>query len=335
MTTRRILAVCAAGLLQTGIARGQSITAEAVTTAGYSSDEVAAGAAQVRMFGDLRGDVRYFVESAWAKRTEGESASDSFSAAYPYTNRVQIIEAYAEWMFRPHGLLVGIRGGRFRTPFGIYGGSDHGYSGFLRAPLVRYDEYFALSNNSLEHGANLLVGAPRLTVETSLGAPADVGETERRSALDAIVHAQGYYRAFIVGASYISTSPSRPARLAPGRSAFTGVDMRWMDRGVQLRGEWITGRPFDQATTTGWYVDTLVHRSGMGPVTAVARIERIAHEATDAALDEHARRETIGARIRLMNALSLTVNLVHRSPSDAEYRPRTVDVGVTWSVRSK
>jgi acetyl-CoA acyltransferase len=40
-----------------------------------------------------------------------------------------------------------------------------------------------------------------------------------------------------------------PATFAFGKNVFTGVDVRWMHKGVQLRGEWITGRPFDGTTT--------------------------------------------------------------------------------------
>ena len=81
-----------------------------------------------------------------------------------------MIEAYGERTFQPGRFLVGIRGGRYRTPFGISSGSDHAYNGFLRAPLIRYDDYYALSNNFLEHGADVIVGVPRLTLEVSAGA---------------------------------------------------------------------------------------------------------------------------------------------------------------------
>ena len=59
----------------------------------------------------------------------------------------------------------GVRGGQYRTPFGIYSRSDYAYQGFLRAPLIRYDDYWSISNNFLERGVNVVAGGPRLQVE--------------------------------------------------------------------------------------------------------------------------------------------------------------------------
>jgi hypothetical protein len=106
-----------------------------------------------------------------------------------------------------------------------------------------------------------------------------------------------------------------------------------MSGGVQLRGEWIAGRPFTGTTSSGWYADALVHRVGMGPVTAVLRIEQFEYEETGSTEDEFQRRETIGARIRLLYGLSLNLNLLHRSGDLQGYRPTTLDVGITWSIR--
>ena len=102
-----------------------------------------------------------------------------------------MIEAYGERTFQPGSFLVGVRGGRYRTPFGISSGSDHAYNGFLRAPLIRYDNYYALSNNYLEHGADVIVGVPQFTLEVSAGAPSDVGSARRRSGLDTVVRGKG------------------------------------------------------------------------------------------------------------------------------------------------
>jgi hypothetical protein len=328
-----VLAACVACLVPARTARGQSITTEAAATAGYSTDDVSAAAAQFRAFGDLKGGLRFFGEIAWARSSDADS--DSFGAAYPYTNRLQIIEAYAERLFRPRGALLGIRAGRFRTPFGISSGSDHAYSGFLRAPLVRYEEYSPLSNYFLEHGADLVVGVPRLTVEAAVGAPADVGAAVRRPGLDTVVRVQGYHGALIVGASHIRTSPARSALVAPGRTDLTGIDVRWMHGGVQLRGEWMTGRPFDGTTSAGWYADVLVHRAFMGPVTAVARVEKLDDEGVREELDAYLRRQTFGARVRLPRYFSVNINVVHQTGGDEEYRPTALDVGLTWSIRSK
>jgi len=330
-----VLMAYAACFIEPRLAHGQSVTAEAAVTGGYSTDDVTAAAAQVRLFGDVTGGIRFFGEAAWAGRSlsDPHHESDSFNAAYPYTNRVQIIEAYGERMFRPHEGLVGIRAGRFRTPFGIYNASDHAYTGFLRAPLVRYEEYSPLSNNLLEHGVDLVVGVPRLMVEAALGAPGDVGEVMRHSGLDAIVRVQGYYGSFIAGASHMQTPPSKTAFVTGGRSHVTGVDLRWTHAGVQLRGEWITGEPFGRSTTTGWYADALIHRTAMGPVTAVVRVERLEFGDLRQPQPDHLSRQTVGARVRVGGGVALQVNALHQS-GHAEYVPRALDVAVTWSVRT-
>ena len=46
------------------------------------------------MFGDIAGGVRYFGELAWAR--SANDADDAFATAFPYGNRVDIVEAYAE-----------------------------------------------------------------------------------------------------------------------------------------------------------------------------------------------------------------------------------------------
>jgi hypothetical protein len=330
-----VLLMCAIGLVQPRIARAQSVAAEAALTGGLSTDEVSAAAAQVRVFGDVENGIRFFGEAAWAGRSLSESdhETDSFNAAYPYTNRVQIIEAYGERIFRPQNRLVGIRAGRFRTPFGIYNASDHAYLGFLRAPLVRYEEYSPLSNNFLEHGADLVAGVPQLTVEAALGAPADVGETRRQSGLDAVFRVQGYYGALIAGVSHMQRPNSQLALDASGRTSVTGIDLRWMHAGVQLRGEWMTGRPAGEPSAAGWYADALIHRARMGPVTAVVRIERLDWTDVHSGEEQYLSRQTVGARIRLTNALALHVNALHETGDD-EYLPRALDVALTWSVRT-
>jgi hypothetical protein len=105
-----------------------------------------------------------------------------------------------------------------------------------------------------------------------------------------------------------------------------------MHEGVQLRGEWITGQPFDRTTTTGWYADAIVHRVAMGPVTAVARIERLDYD-TSPPFDLHKRRQTLGARIRIRAGLSAQVNFLHQTGQSDVYGPVALDIGVTYSVR--
>jgi hypothetical protein len=331
MTLRRLM-VCAAFLAQAQRAQAQSIVVEGSQTAGYSSDNVVAAATQVRAVGEVTHGVRFMLEGAWGARSS--TTSDVFGVAYPYANRVQVIEAYGERTFRPGGALIGIRAGRYRTPFGISGASDHAYMGFLRAPLIRYDDYYALSNNFLEHGVDILIGVPRLSVETSIGAPADVGEARRRSGVDAVVRAQGTIGSAIVGVSYSRTKPYQDPYFALGHAVFSGIDVRWMRDGVQARGEWLGGHPFLGTKTTGGYADLLIHRPRMGPVTAVMRAERIAYEAPEP-FELYAHRYSAGARIRIVNGLALQVCLLHQTYALPQKRPTAVDVALTYSMHSK
>jgi hypothetical protein len=315
--------------LAAGQAAGQSITTEAAMTAGASSEGALAAATQLRAFGDAPLRIRYYVETAWA-RTGSES--DAFGAAYPYEGPLKPIETYGEWYAGTPRAVAVVRAGRYRTPFGISSASDHAYNGFLRAPLIRYDGYYALSNNFLEHGVDVLAGVPQLTVEASFGRPADVGEAERRGGLDRVLRVQSALGQAIVGVSHIRTQPYQDPRWARGNAEFTGVDVRWMAGGVQLRGEWIGGRPFDGTTTTGWYADAIVHRRSMGPVTAVARVEKLDYDTTpEHAL--HCERQTLGARIRVWEGVSAQVNLLHHTGLLGQSGRTAVDVGVTYSVR--
>jgi hypothetical protein len=217
------------------------------------------------------------------------------------------MEAYGEYLFHAGPLVGGVRAGRYRTPFGIDNGSDYSCNGFFRAPLIRYGGYFALSNNYLEHGTAVFIGTPHLLVESSVGVPGDVGDVKRRSGLDVVARLQAYAGPLIVGVSHIRTPPYLPASFALGDAELTGVDARWMVGGVQLRGEWLFGTPFDGTTTDGGYVDVSVHRPIMGPVTAVFRTERISYSAQ--------------------------VDLLHQTSQVAYGAPLAVDVGLTYSVR--
>jgi hypothetical protein len=310
--------------------RAQSVTVEADVTAGYSTDRVGALATQVRAFGDLKAGVRFYLEGAWARRSDKET--DAFAAAYPYGSRVEAIETYGERLFTPGRSLIAIRGGRYRTPFGIASRSDHAYAGFLRAPLIRYDDYYALSNTFLEHGADVIVGVPALYVEASLGAPGDVGDVKRRSGLDTVVRVQGYRGAWIVGVSHIRTQPTQPESFAFGRAVFTGVDVRWNRDGVSARGEWITGQPFDGPTTRGWYADVTLHRPAMGPVTAVLRVEHLNYASTPE-FELHETRVTAGAKVRLPRRLTAQVNLIRQSGNLPSYRAIPIDLALTYSIR--
>jgi hypothetical protein len=330
MAMTRVLAalLCVTAAPATVVAQVGGIASEVSVTAGASSDEVTAGAMQARVFGDVRG-VRIFGEGAWA--SVAGPASDAFGAAYPYERRLQVMEAYAERTLSARRVIVGVRGGRFRTPFGIYGASDHAYGGFLRAPLIRYAGYWALSNTFLEHGLNVVAGTPSLQAEYTVGAPADPGTAQRRGGVDQVLRVQGYGGALIVGASHIRTQPYQPARYAHGRAVFSGVDARWMHGGVQLRGEWIQGQPFDGMRTRGGYLDVLLHRREMGPVTAVSRVEVLDYDA--GARSVLARRTTVGARVQIAGGLFAQVNASHQSGALYAARATAADAALTYTIR--
>jgi hypothetical protein len=320
-------------------ASGQSLSVELDGTAGFSTEgDTAAGAAQLRLFGDLTRDYRVNVEATWADRSA--DVSDAFGAAYPYGGNVALSEAWVERIFRPKGLLVGVRAGQFRTPFGIYSRSDYAYQGFLRAPLIRYDDYWSISNNFLERGVNVVVGGPRLQIEASVGTPGDIGEAKRRGGLSGTVRAQAYYKSLVVGVSRISSQPYAPVRYATGRLAFTGVDGRFARGGVIVRGEWLSGRPWSNPETNGWYVDGILHRRFMGPVTAVVRAERLYYASPraftygGATFNEWAaNRQTLGARVRLPAGFTAQIGLLRQSSQLARTSPVALDLAMTWSRR--
>jgi hypothetical protein len=108
--------------------------------------------------------------------------------------------------------------------------------------------------------------------------------------------------------------------------------MRWMAGGVQVRGEWLGGQPFDRTRTTGGYADLIVHRPSMGPVTAFGRAERLAYEAQPPR-DLYTHRYTAGARVRLWRTIAASVGLVHQAGELTQTRRTAVDFGVTGSYR--
>lgn len=346
VTTARTLAC--AGLLAASVcvAHGQTVSAELDVTGGYSGEEIRAAASQLRLFGDGPAGIRYFGEVSWGGRWAGSDpirggllngvdpiGSDVFGAAYPYRKRLQMMEVYAERYFTPRGLLLGARGGQFRTPFGIYTRSDYGYSGFIRPPLIRYDGYFALSNTWLEQGAMVTGGLPQLFVEASLGRPHDVGTAKRRDGTTGSIRVQGYHGPFIVGVSHARSNPYLPARFAVGRQAFTGVDFRFASsEGIQVRGEAVRGHSYKGVSTIGWYVDGIVHRVAMGPFTAVVRGERLDYTAPSPRA-RAARRFTVGTRVRLPGHLTAQVNLVRQHGDMPRIHDTSVDVTLTYSLR--
>jgi hypothetical protein len=342
----RIIGVAALLAGSVCVARGQTLSAEMDVTAGYSGEEIRAAASQIRLFGDGPAGIRYFAEASWAGRWAGDDpviggtligvdsmGTDVFGSTYPYRRRLQVMEAYAERYFTHRGFLLGARAGQFRTPFGIYTRSDYGYSGFIRPPLIRYDGYFALSNNWLERGAILTAGLPQLFVEASLGRPYDVGTSQRRKGTDGSVRVQGYHGPFIVGVSHARSEPYLPARFAVGRQAFTGVDLRFASRqGVQVKGELVRGHSYEGVSTTGWYLDGILHRPVMGPFTAVVRGESLGYTAPSPRARQ-ASRFTVGTRVRLPWRLTTQVNFIQQHGDMPRIYNKSVDFSVTYSLR--
>lgn len=326
----------------------QTGSVELDLTTGYSGEAIRAAATQLRAFGEAerKTKIQYFGEVAWGQRWSTSEAvygsellgidrisSDVFGAAYPYGNKIQVVEAYAERTFRPLGALLSVRGGQYRTPFGIYNRSDYGYTGFIRPPLIRYDGYYGLSNNYMERGAMLTAGVPRLYVEASLGKPHDLGSSQRRDGTDGSVRVQGYHKSFIVGVSHARSEPYLPSYFAFGRQVFTGADARWTHQsGTQVSGEFVHGHSFTGVTTNGWYVDGLVHHLGMGPFTAVARVESLVYTAAAPfARSEH--RVTLGTRVRLPGYVTAQLNYMHQHGDFPRIYDNSVDFALTYSLR--
>ena len=57
--------------------------------------------------------------------------------------------------------------------------------------------------------------------------------------------------------------------------------------GCRHAGEFLKGHSYEGVSTTGWYVDGIVHRPGMGPFTAVVRGEHMVDYAAPAPRDAH------------------------------------------------
>jgi hypothetical protein len=329
--TRALCAALLCLVATTRLALAQGDTqAEVAVTAGASTQDLGGLAMQMRVFGEPTHNLRFFLEGAWAD--EHGQKSDAFGSAYPYDNRVQPIETYAEAMTDSPKLVLGVRGGRYRTPFGLYSRGDYAYNGFLRPPLIRYDNYFGLSNNFLEGGVNVIAGVPAVHAEFSVGAPQDVGDAVRPRGFDPVARVEGYVGDLILGMSYLRSHPYEHAFPVHGNLEFTGVDFRYMRKGVQLRGEWISGRPFAGATTTGWYVDGTVHRRELGPMMLVTRVEKLDYEA--GRFSKYATRFTGGTRIELPRNFSAQIALSHQPGGYfGDTRSTALDVAINWVKR--
>jgi hypothetical protein len=318
---KRLLALCSALVaVPSATASGARPTTEFATTVGYSTQGTAAVATQLRVFGEMRPGLRFYAEATGAGHTGRDS--DAFAAAYAYENGLQASETYLEQQLPSGRAMSGLRVGRYRTPFGIYNGSDYAYNGFLRPPLIRYGYYRGVSNYWIEGGVDYFIGPPQLQLEASLGTPQEADK--ERHGVDAALRIQGYRGPVILGASYLTTHPSAYGGPIHGSGHYTGVDARWMQSGLQLHGEWIHGANFAGARSSGWYIDALAHRRGLGPVTPVLRYEE--YRFSMPGEKEAWRRWTVGARVRITPSLAASLNLIHGWNG-------AFDVGVTHTVR--
>src|SRR6185503_20243774 len=85
------------GALTPSVAAAQTVISEAAVAAGHSTQaDTSAVATQVRLFGDVTPALRFFAEGTWGRTSDPDV--DAFGTAYPYGNRAQVNEAYAEWI---------------------------------------------------------------------------------------------------------------------------------------------------------------------------------------------------------------------------------------------
>ena len=329
----------------TTAAVAQSVSTETEVTIGRSSDGTTGAAAQIRFFGASRSDWRVFLESTWGTVRSGDAGyTDAFSSAYPYDRRIRPMELYVEKLRRlgDGATFVGLRAGRYRTPFGMSSRSDHAYLGFLRAPLIRYAWNWALSSTYMDLGADVIVGRPSFTVETSLGVPSDEGDAPRRRGFTGLVRAQGYVKSAVFGASYINSAVADTNPLVHGRLLLSGVDGRWMHGGFQVRGEWVIGEADAESTTRGGYVDVIAHPRALGRVTLLARLEHLDWDLPSGPqYSAYPRRLTVASRVRILPEVHVQAGVLRSfartpGPNDRFERVRpttTLDVAVTFSRR--
>jgi hypothetical protein len=124
-----------------------------------------------------------------------------------------------------------------------------------------------------------------------------------------------------------------PLRFAAGRQAFGGIDLRWAHpSGTQARGEFLKGHSFAGVSTTGFYVDGILHREGMGPFTALLRGEWLDYTAPSPRARE-ARRLTLGTRVRLPGPVTVQLNYLRQRGDLPHIKKHSIDVSATYSLR--
>ena len=231
----------------------------------------------------------------------------------------QVIDAYVEYVCAPHGRGLRARarpgdtarrsasGPRAITP-------TSGSCGRRSSATADTTRCRTAISNTASRSSSV---SPRRRSRRASARPADVGEAIRRAGLDTVLRAAGRPRPVILGASYIDTMPVHAgalrARAAPASAASTCA---WMRAGVQVRGEWLGGRPFDgtrppAAMSTS---SCIARRWGRSPL--LARAERLAYDgAAPHALYTH--RYTAGARVRLWRGLAASAGVDATRPASS------------------
>src|SRR5690242_5579492 len=94
-------------------AAAQTTALEVQESAGASSESIAGAGTQVRFFGELTPALKYRIETAWGTRSHrpiaGQYGSDLLGTAYPYGNRLEIIEGYAEYFFPDRSIVQSVK----------------------------------------------------------------------------------------------------------------------------------------------------------------------------------------------------------------------------------
>ena len=115
-----------------------------------------------------------------------------------------------------------------------------------------------------------------------------------------------------MGVSHLR-SQAYDLRYATGKMIFTGIDVRWMYAGVQLRGEWLVGRPWDGTSTVELRRCAGAYRPAMGPLTLVARVETLDYDTPDPVFADAASGIALGGRLKLAGACIAQLNVTHPS----------------------
>ena len=225
-------------------ASAQTMTGEVSITGGCSTDNVAArrrrrgSSARPRRISVLR---RGRVGRSRSQRARRARRS---ATAYPYEGPPQVMEAYGERRVNGDRLFGSVRAGRFRTPFGIYGGER---PCIYRLPARAADPLRGLLG-ALQHvprARRQCDGGHAVAAGRSHRRPAgrrQRGRATRRAGTDAIVRVQGYHGAARRRRQPHALAALRPARIAAGEH---GVHRRRrpLDERRRAASRRMAGRP--------------------------------------------------------------------------------------------